>query len=159
MHCLNNTSSEALAELLARYQLRLRQVPAEEDIPHSFWGAPEAGRLKSTLYVRADTPVHSILHESAHYICMPKTQRAQAQTDAKGSALVESACCYLQIVLADYILALNRHILMYDMDCWGYSFRLGSTARWFYADSDDAAQWLIEQQILTPSIQPTWKLR
>lgn len=159
MHCLNNTSSEALTELLGRYHLRLRQVPPQEDIPHSFWGAPEAGRLKSTLYVRADTPIHSILHESAHYICMPKTQRTLPQTDAKGSALVENACCYLQIVLTDYILGLNRHILMYDMDCWGYSFRLGSTARWFYADSDDAIQWLIEQQILTPSIQPTWKLR
>lgn len=159
MRCVNNTSSADLTALLAHYQLQLIQVADDEDIPHSFWGTPEAGRLGSTLYIRTDTPIHSLLHEACHYICMPQTQRRQSHIDAKGSTLEENACCYLQIILADYIPQLNRHILMYDMDCWGYSFRLGSTARWFFADSEETRQWLITQKILTSANTPSWNLR
>ena len=159
MRRLNNTSSVAVSTLLTRYQLQLKQVAADDAIPFSFWGTPEAGRYLSTLYARADTPIHSILHEAAHYICMPETQRQLSQIDAQGSTSEENACCYLQIVLAEHIQDVNRHILMHDMDQWGYSFRLGSTARWFYADSEDTRQWLIKHQILTCENQPTWKLR
>ncbi len=90
---------------------------------------------------------------------MPPDQCSLTQVDAGGSALVESACCYLQIVLADHIEGINRQDLMHDMDTWGYSFRLGSTARWFFADSEDARQWLIEFQILNTSNYPTLNLR
>ena len=159
MRRLNNISPMAVSALLSRYQLQISQVAADCAIPYSFWGTPEAGRNLSTLYVRADTPIHSILHEAAHYICMPAAQRDHAQIDAMGSTAEENACCYLQIVLADHIQDMSRHILMHDMDQWGYSFRLGSTARWFYADSTDTRQWLIEQQILSFDNQPTWKLR
>ena len=31
---------------------------------------------------------------------------------------------------------------MADMDAWGYSFRLGSTAAWLREESGDARQWL-----------------
>jgi hypothetical protein len=34
---------------------------------------------------------------------------------------------------------------MQDMDAWGYSFRLGSTAAWFEADAEDARDWLRER--------------
>ena len=159
MRCLNNISFGSLTTLLRKYQLSLTEVKREQDIPHSYWGAPEAGRLKTTMYVRADTPIHSVLHETAHYICMPPQRREAASTDAKGSLLEENASCYLQIILADYINGMNRHILMNDMDSWGYSFRLGSAARWFYADSDDAYEWLVAQNILTPSSIPSWQLR
>lgn len=159
MRCVSNTPYTDLTALLHRYQLRLVQVAANADIPHSFWGAPEAGRLRSTLYARADTPIHSILHEACHYICMPSRQRGQPHIDAKGSTAEENASCYLQIILADYIPNLNRHILMYDMDCWGYSFRLGSAARWFFADSEQTHRWLIDRNILTHDGTPSWKLR
>ena len=159
MHCVSNTSSTDLTALLSRYQMQLVQVADHTDVPHSFWGAPEAGRAGSTLYVRADTPVHSLLHEACHYICMPSAQRRQAEVDAKGSVLEENACCYLQIILADYIPGLNRHILMYDMNCWGYSFRLGSTARWFFADCEETRQWLIAHNILKHNNTPSWRLR
>ena len=31
---------------------------------------------------------------------------------------------------------------MQDMDDWGYSFRLGSTKRWYEEDAEDASAWL-----------------
>ena len=159
MRRLNNISTKSIAKLLNRYQLQLSQVAADRDIPYSFWGASEAGRNLSTLYARLDTPIHSILHEAAHYICMPAARRDHAEINAKGSTQEENACCYLQIVLADHIHDMNRHILMHDMDQWGYSFRLGSTARWFYADSEDTKRCLIKWQLLTQDNQPTWRLR
>ena len=159
MRCVNNTPAAELTALLRRYQLQFVQIADHCDIPHSYWGAPEAGRLGSTLYARADTPIHSLLHEACHYICMAPEQRSQPGIDAKGSVLEENACCYLQIILADYIPSLNRHILMYDMNCWGYSFRLGSSARWFFADSEQTRQWLIAQSILTGENLPSWQLR
>ena len=159
MHCLQDIGFDSLLVLLDRYCLKLTLVEPSEDIPYSFWGTPEAGRLKSTLFARADTPIHSILHETAHYICMPASQRSANSIDAKGSAVEESACCFLQILLTDYIENVNRVVLMNNMDSWGYSFRLGSTARWFYADSDDAKTWLAQNQLITNLCLPSWRLR
>jgi hypothetical protein len=34
------------------------------------------------------------------------------------------------------------------MDAWGYTFRLGSAARWYAEDADDARQWLLERGLL-----------
>ena len=159
MRRIKNTPVEDLTALLKRYQLQLVLVADNREIPYSFWGTPEAGRLQSTLFARSDTPIHSLLHETCHYICMPPDQRNNNYTDAQGSTTEENACCYLQIILADYIRDLNRYILMYDMNCWGYSFRLGSAARWFFADSEDTRQWLITRNILTSANVPSWKLR
>ena len=145
--------------LFDRYQLALLEVPAHQDIPHSFWGAPEAGRLRSTLYARADTSIHSLLHEACHFICMPPELRDSFDTDAGGSALEENACCFLQLILSDYIPGFNQHIHLHDMNTWGYNFRLGSSARWFYADSDDARDWLIQHNIVNETNQPTWNIR
>ena len=158
MHCVKHLGLSSLTPLLARYQLKTQQVFASQDIPHSFWGAPEAGRLQSQLFVREDTPIHSVLHEACHYICMPKQLRLNDCIDVGGKAIEENACCYLQIILADHIPNMSRYILMHDMDEWGYSFRLGSTARWFYADCDDTRNWLIEHQLITKDNNPTWAL-
>lgn len=159
MRRLNNISIDSLTSLLWKYRLSLEEVGPKQDIPHSYWGAPEAGRCKATMYVRADTPIHSVLHEAAHYICMPPQQRKVTYVDAEGSLLEENASCYLQIILADFIQGMNRHILMHDMDTWGYSFRLGSTARWFFVDSSDAYEWLVAKNILASSSLPSWQLR
>ena len=55
----------------------------------------------NTLYVRADTPVHSLLHELSHYVCMTPERRAGLDRDAGGDDAEECAVCYLQILLAD----------------------------------------------------------
>jgi hypothetical protein len=37
---------------------------------------------------------------------------------------------------------------MADMDEWGYSFRLGSAARWFHEDAEDALRWLQQRGLV-----------
>lgn len=116
----------ALEELLAPYGLTVMLMPPDSAIPGSFWGAPEAGLVGSQLYLRADTPVHSALHEGCHSICMDSDRRATLDTDAGGEVAEENAVCYLQVLLADRLPGLGRDRLLADMDAWGYSFRLGS---------------------------------
>ena len=134
--------------LLARYGLSLQRVPDGAPIPGSFWGDEEAGIIGHQVYARGDTPVHSLLHEAGHLIVLPPERRAQVHTDATDSIAEEDATCYLQIVLADELPGVGRARLMTDMDAWGYSFRLGSTAAWFAEDAENARQWLIEHGLL-----------
>ena len=133
---------DAAAALLGRYGLQLRRVAPGEAIPGSFWGDEEAGIIGTTVYVRDDTPVHSLLHEAGHLIVLPSERRLDVHTDATDSIEEEDATCYLQIVLADELPGVGRARLMADMDAWGYSFRLGSTRAWFERDADDARVFL-----------------
>jgi len=149
----------ALNALLARYGLSIRQVAADQPIPGSFWGDEEAGLLGATLLARADTPLHSILHETCHYICMDAQRRASLDTDAGGDYAEENAVCYLQIVLADELPGYGRDRMMEDMDAWGYSFRLGSCRAWFEQDADDARKWLAHYGLLAGTGEPTYRLR
>jgi hypothetical protein len=48
---------------------------------------------------------------------------------------------------------------MQDMDTWGYSFRLGTTGRWFEDDADDARAWLIDEGLLSSVGEPVFRLR
>ena len=134
--------------LLARHGLRLRRVGDGQPIPGSYWGEPEAGIIASDVYARADTPVHSLLHEACHLIVLPPERRAQVHTDATDSVPEEDATCYLQIVLAAQLPGVGSARLMADMDAWGYTYRLGSTRAWFEQDADDARQWLAERGLL-----------
>ncbi len=134
---------DALHALLDRFGLELRWIGDGGDIPGSHWGAPEAGLIGSAVFVRRDTPVHSLLHEACHSICMDDDRRRVLHTDAGGDDSEENAVCYLQILLADEIPGVGRDRLMEDMDRWGYSFRLGSTRAWFEGDAEDAREWLI----------------
>ena len=149
----------ALRKLLARFALRLQEVPAGQRIPGSYWGDSEAGLGKHTLHVRADTPVHSLLHEACHYICMDRARRSRLDTDAGGDDAEENAVCYLQVALADYVPALGRRRIWADMDAWGYGFRLGSAQAWFERDALDAADWLIREGLLDHRKIPTWRCR
>ncbi|MEP7314938.1 MAG: hypothetical protein ABI859_20325 [Pseudomonadota bacterium] len=133
-----------LAELLAAYTLELRLVPTGETIPGSYWGDSEAGLKGSTLYARLDTPLHSVLHESAHYICMTPERRSGLERDAGGDDAEESAVCYLQILLSAELPQMGMARAFADMDAWGYSFRLGSTEAWYRNDAEDARLWLLE---------------
>jgi len=149
----------ALRKLMERFGIEVVEVGEGEPIPGSYWGAPEAGIVGHTLYVRPDTPLHSALHEGCHLICADTARRQTIDTDAGGSDLEESGVCYLQIALADELPGAGRDRLMADMDAWGYSFRLGSTRAWFERDAEDAASWLRAEGLLDASGRPTFRAR
>lgn len=153
-----NLDSESIKDLLNHYGIKVCRFDNHIDIPHSFWGNPEAGRLREQLYIRGDTPIHSILHEACHYICMPAEQRSEDLIDAQGSVEEENATCYLQILLAEHITGYSRAQILQDMDDWGYSFRLGSASAWFTQDAQETKAWLINKQIINQHQIPTWKL-
>ncbi len=140
---LSELPAGALRALLEPRGMRVLVVAPDAPIPGSYWGEREAGLIGDALYVRADTPVHSALHESCHFLCMDEGRRSCLHTDAGGDDVEESAVCYLQAVLADQLAGYSRDRLFADMDAWGYHFRLGSTRAWFEQDSDDARDWLV----------------
>lgn len=148
-----------VAKLLAGYGVDLHLVPDGLDIPGSFWGDEEAGLVGNGLYARGDTPLHSVLHETCHWICMDAGRRSGLDTDAGGGYDEENAVCYLQIVLSDHLPGFGRDRCMRDMDAWGYSFRLGSARAWFERDADDALAWLTDNGVLNVSEEPTWEVR
>lgn len=148
-----------LQALLAPYGLRVQRATDNQPISGSFWGDSEAGLVGDVLWLRRDTPVHSALHEAAHYVCMDGARRARLHTDAGGDTQEENGVCYLQILWADALAGVGRARMCADMDAWGYSFRLGSAARWFYEDADDARAWLLRHQLIDASDRPTWRNR
>src|SRR6185437_4201637 len=141
MLLLAGVNRVALAALLDRYGLRLGLVAPNEVIPGSYWGESEAGLQCDRVYARLDTPVHSVLHEASHYICMTPGRRAGLDRDAGGDDSEESAVCYLQVLLAGELRGVGVERAFADMDAWGYSFRLGSTRAWFDEDAQDARAW------------------
>lgn len=151
--------AETLSRLLAPYGLNLSGQAQGRAIPGSYWGDSEAGLTGNTLHIRADTPVHSALHEACHYICMDSSRRASLHTDAGGDDAEECAVNYLQILLSDALPRVGRQRLCADMDAWGYSFRLGSALAWFNEDAQDAKQWLIREGLIDMDDRPTGQLR
>jgi hypothetical protein len=148
-----------VATLLSRYGLELRLIPAGELIPGSYWGETEAGLKDEKLFARLDTPLHSVLHEAAHFICMTPERRAGLDTEAGGDYVEENAVCYLQILLSDQIPAYGRSRMLADMDSWGYTFRLGSAQAWFEHDATDACDWLLHNKLIDADEQPTGRVR
>lgn len=146
-------------DLLVAYRLSMELLPDGRSINGSFWGGPEAGIIGDRVIVRGDTPVHSLLHEISHIICMTPYRRRKLDGNAGGGELEECAVCYLQIVLAGLLDGVGRTRLMQDMDDWGYSFRLGSARRWFEEDADDAQSWLRNHGLLRANGLPTFRVR
>jgi hypothetical protein len=130
-------------------------VPDGAAVPGSYWGDEEAGLVGDVLYLRADTPVHSALHEACHFICMDRARRRRLDTDAGGDFDEENAVCYLQILLADGLAGCGRTRMWADMDAWGYTFRLGSAKAWFEQDAEDARGWLLEHGVIDAAGRPT----
>ncbi|KQZ66084.1 hypothetical protein ASD53_16770 [Lysobacter sp. Root559] len=145
MLSLSDIDFDAVAALLARYGLVLSRVADGDAIPGSYWGECEAGLIGSTVYARADTPVHSLLHEAAHLIVLPPQRRAAVHTDATDSVEEEDAVCVLQSLLGDALPGVGRERVLADMDEWGYTFRLGSARAYVEHDADAAWQWLHER--------------
>lgn len=149
----------AVARLLDRYGLVLRLVPLDAPIPGSYWGDSEAGLKGSTLFARPDTPLHSVLHEASHYVCMTAERRAGLDREAGGDDLEECAVCYLQLLLAAELPQYGLSRALSDMDDWGYSFRLGSAQAWFERDAGDARAWLLQQGLIRADGRPSLALR
>ena len=152
-------TSKELADLLARFDLQLMRCADAAPIPGSYWGDDEAGLKANKLYARADTPLHSILHEACHYICVSPERRHSLDTNAGSDEAEENAVCYLQVLLAGQLSGMGRARMFTDMDAWGYSFRLGSSEAWFEADADDALQWLQRHAIVDQQLRLCWQLR
>ena len=148
-----------LASLLEHYGMELEKVADELPIPGSHFGAPEAGLIANRLLVREDTPIHSALHETCHYICMDQQRRNDLHTDAGGDYTEENGVCYLQILLADELPGFDREHMLRDMDSWGYTFRLGSSSAWLHEDAEDAREWLLLHKLIDEYNNPSWRLR
>jgi hypothetical protein len=149
----------ALRALLGRFGIVVHELPAGAPIPASYWGDCEAGLTAAGLYLRSDTPVHSVLHEGCHYVCMDGGRRSRLRTDAGGDTAEEDAVCYLQILLAGELAGVGCDQIMADMDAWGYTFRLGSARAWFEGDAEEARDWLLGQGLIDPQGHPTWRVR
>jgi hypothetical protein len=150
---------QAVERLLDRYGLELLLLPDHSDIPASFWGAPEAGLGARSVFARADTPAHSLLHETSHFICMTPDRRNDLWRDAGGDDIEECAVCYLQILLGDEIPDFGSARLLDDLDTWGYSFREGSARAWFIGDGADAKDWLVQHRLIDRRARLTHRLR
>lgn len=148
MLLLADLAPGAAENLLRGYGLKLVRIADGAAIPGSYWGEPEAGVIGETVYARADTPVHSLLHEACHLIVAPAEKRPFIHTDASESQAEEDAACYLQILLGNELAGVGRARLMADMDAWGYSFRLGSARAWFENDAENTRAWLGEHGLL-----------
>ncbi|MEE9492790.1 MAG: hypothetical protein V3W04_05370 [Gammaproteobacteria bacterium] len=155
---LADHSRQAVIGLLKDYSLQLVVCNPGKAIPGSFWGDAEAGLIQQQLFAWPDTPLHSIFHEACHFICMSSERREALDTNAGGDYAEENAVCYLQILLADVLPGFGRQRMMADMDVWGYSFRLGSTAAWFEQDADDARQWLQAHDLIDAACIPRKRL-
>ena len=156
---LRDVGVASVAALLSRYGLQLEIVPDAQPIPGSYWHEDEAGIIGLSVFVRQDTPLHSVLHEGCHTICMDEERRAVLHTDACGEYSEEDAVCYLQILLADCVAGFGHERALQDMDTWGYTFRLGSAKRWFQEDAEDARAWLIQHGLLTSTDEIIFQLR
>jgi len=157
--CVGDIEPAAINSLAKQFGLNVNRVLDGEDIPGSYWGNPEAGIKGLSIFVRSDTPIHSMLHELSHVVCASAERRKLLDKDAGSDDHEESAVCYLQILLADLIPGVGRARLMQDMDCWGYSFRLGDTATWFGLDADDARKWLVRYGLIDIFDKPLFRLR
>lgn len=133
---------EQASQLLACYGLSLHRMDDNAEIPGTYWGAPEAGIIGPNVYVRDDTPVHSLLHEAGHLIVLSPEKREHVHTDATDSDAEENALLLLQVLLAERLDGATRDSAFADMDTWGYSFRLGSARAYFEQDADDSWDWL-----------------
>jgi hypothetical protein len=154
MLTLAHTGFDAPRDLLARYGLALIEVAPGEPIPGSYWGECEAGLIGHTVYARADTPVHSLLHEAGHLLVLPADKRAGVHTDATDCQHEEDAVCVLQALLGDALPGVGRERIWADMDAWGYTFRLGSARAFFEHDAAEAIAFLQARGLLSPGAEP-----
>lgn len=156
---LHEADLRAVTACVERFGAELVTVPPGAKIPGTFWGEPEAGLGGRSLFARRDTPLHSLLHELAHFVCMTAERRRGLWRNAGGDADEECAVCYLQVLLASALPGVGRERALGDMDAWGYSFREGSALAWWNGDARFAREWLLDRGIIDRKGNVTGALR
>ena len=156
---VHEIAADAIELLASRFSIDVEFVDDSATIEDSYWGTPEAGISHSSLRLRRDTPVHSLLHELCHIVCMTSARRHALERDAGGNDAEECGVCYLQVLLADQLPGFSAARCLADMDTWGYSFREGSAAAWFRGDGREARDWLLEHALIDTDDAPTFLLR
>lgn len=148
MHAVttNAASCRALQSVFSLARLQICVHPADASLPGSYWGDSEAGITDRCIHVRADTPLHSLLHEACHVLCASVANRNGFVGDAKGDDDEESAVCFMQIQLAEALPGVGARRICQDMDAWGYSFREGSAFAFLHGDGAGAAAWLSQSR-------------
>ena len=157
--CARDIDRGDVQRLGARYGIALEWLADADPLIHSYWGAPEAGVTAAGVQLRSDTPLHSLLHELCHIVCMPAQRRAMLRRDAGGDDAEECGVCYLQVLLAEQLPQFGAERCLGDMDAWGYSFREGSARAWFDGDGRQAREWLLGHGLVDTADRPTWQLR
>ena len=156
---ISDCKLSSIQEILSKFHLELIIADCNQPIPGSYWGDSEAGLISNKVYVRKDTPIHSLLHETCHYICMDSERRRKLNTNAEGNYEEENGVCYLQILLANNIPEMGSQRMMQDMNTWGYTFREGSSENWFKGDAIDAFHWLMGHHLLLDNGTVSYQLR
>ncbi|MEL7537215.1 MAG: hypothetical protein AAFZ58_01710 [Pseudomonadota bacterium] len=134
MKTVADLDRDALERFAVGFGFELRVVADDVAIPGSYWGAPEAGLEGNAVIVQHATPIHSLLHETSHWLMCTPERRAQLFVDAGGTDAEEEAVCALQLELAGRLPAYSGDECLADMDAWGYSFRQGHAAAWLRED-------------------------
>lgn len=156
---VKDLSAAAICALADRYSIALKWLDRNAAIGDSYWGEPEAGISSLGISLRGDTPMHSLLHELCHIVCMTAQRRRAFARDAGGTEPEECAVCYLQVLLAEQLPGYSAARCLSDMDAWGYSFREGSAAAWFRGDGREAQAWLLAHDLIDTDSLPTFQLR
>ena len=86
---VSDLALDTIAGLLRKYGLSINRIPDGHSINGSYWGEPEAGVVRDRVFVRGDTPIHFLLHETCHVICMTRERRTKLKGDASGDDLEE----------------------------------------------------------------------
>ena len=93
MLLVSDLTFDTVARLPRKYGLSIHRLADGHSINGSYWGEPEAGVVGDRVFVRGDTPIHSLLHETCHVVCMTPERRAKLKGDAGGDDLEECAVC------------------------------------------------------------------
>ena len=84
---LADSCMDAILGVMERYAIKPALLARDAIIPGSYWGESEAGLIGDTLYLRRDTPLHSVLHEACHFVCMNAERRVRECKLRHGNAV------------------------------------------------------------------------
>ena len=87
MLLISDLSLNSIAALLGKFKLSVDLMPDDATINGSYWGEPEAGIVGNRVLVRRDTPVHSLLHETCHIVCMTPERRQRFKGDGNAEEI------------------------------------------------------------------------
>ena len=83
---VSDIAPDTLTQLLDRYGLTLVILDDDASITGSFWGDSEAGIVGRQVFVRRDTPIHSLLHEVLSLIHISEPTRLDLASRMPSSA-------------------------------------------------------------------------